>query len=222
MVTPFIAGVAVAMDNFARRTFKWVESKNWQRDRVRLLIHFTVLIVALSPIACWGCSALPYSAMMMLAGLALLHVRGFLMLFLCGLALLPAMLGVLSFLDQRRDPPAEYSCGSNMKKLALAVMNYESTNGHFPPPFLADEHGVPMHSCAVLILPYIDEQNLFAQYDFSKPWNHPDNIKLADQMPSVFACPSDPSALSQHTTTYVAVVGPRTMWPAGATDDSRT
>ena len=101
MVTPFIAGVAVAMDNL-EKTFKWVESKNWQRDRVRLLIHFTVLTVALSPIACWGRSALPYSAMMMLAGFALLHVRGFLMLFLCGLALLPAMLGVLSFLDQRR------------------------------------------------------------------------------------------------------------------------
>ena len=64
------------------KTFKWVESKNWQRDRVRLLIHFTVLTVALSPIACWGRSALPYSAMMMLAGFALLHVRGFLMLFL--------------------------------------------------------------------------------------------------------------------------------------------
>ena len=53
----------------SRRTFEWVESQNRQRAHVRLLIHFTVLIVALSPIACWGRSALPYSAMMMLADL---------------------------------------------------------------------------------------------------------------------------------------------------------
>ena len=56
------------------------------------------------------------------------------MLFLCGLALLPAMLRVLSFFD-KRDAPSRIQLSENIKKLALAVMNYESTNGHFPPPF---------------------------------------------------------------------------------------
>ena len=113
------------------------------------------------------------------------------------------------------DPPAraEFACLQNLKQIALAVINYESVNGHYPPPYIADESGVPMHSWRILILPYLGEEKLYEQYDFSKPWNHPDNLRLAEQMPSVFVCPSDSSTLSQCTTTYVAVVGPSTMWP---------
>ena len=98
------------MADFVRRTFESVTPKIRQGFRACFLLHFTVLAVASLPIAGWGPGAWPCSALILLAGLALLHVR-FCLAFLCGLALIPVMPEVLSFLDQFRDPPAEYSCG---------------------------------------------------------------------------------------------------------------
>ena len=55
---------------------------------------------------------------------------------------------------------------------------------------------------------------LYNKYDFSEPWNGPNNIKLLDSMPSNFACPSrfdNPTKL----TSYVVITGPGTMFPGG-------
>jgi hypothetical protein len=43
----------------------------------------------------------------------------------------------------------------------LAVANYEFANGAFPPPFLADASGRPMHSWRVLILPFLEQGELY-------------------------------------------------------------
>jgi hypothetical protein len=99
-----------------------------------------------------------------------------------------------------------------MKQLALALMNYESEHHHFPPPYVADKDGKPMHSWRVLILPLLGQEDLYKEYDFSEPWNGPHNARLMTKCPKVFQCPSahnpDPSA-----TNYVAVVGAATAWP---------
>ncbi len=110
-----------------------------------------------------------------------------------------------------------------MRQLGLAVANYHSDHGEMPPAYIADEDGKPMHSWRVLILPYLDdEQALYDQYDFDEPWNGPNNRKLADQLTHhPFFCPSDDS-LQPSITSYVAVVGERTLWPgaeSGAGED---
>ena len=55
---------------------------------------------------------------------------------------------------------------------------YEDEHGCFPPAYVADASGRPMHSWRVLILPYLDQQQLYDQYDFSEPWNGPNNQQL--------------------------------------------
>jgi len=68
------------------------------------------------------------------------------------------------------------------RQLVLAVLNYESDHSHLPPAYIADENGKPMHSWRVLILPYLDQQSLFDQYDFDEPWDGPNNAKLVNQL----------------------------------------
>ncbi len=69
-----------------------------------------------------------------------------------------------------------------------------------------------MHSWRILILPFMEEQELFDQYDFTKPWNSEANLRLADKMPEFFAFHGEYEP-GMTTTNYLAVVGPQTLWP---------
>ena len=95
--------------------------------------------------------------------------------------------------------------------MTLAVANYHDQHGHFPPPYLADGEGRPMHSWRVLILPYIEQDELYKQYDFNEPWNGPKNRLLADRMPKMYALHGEHRP-GLTTTNYVAVTGPETVW----------
>lgn len=69
-----------------------------------------------------------------------------------------------------------------------------------------------MHSWRVLILPFIDGADLYDTYDFSEPWDGPNNRKLIARIPQWLVFPGDarnPSGV----TNYLAVVGPETVWP---------
>jgi len=108
-------------------------------------------------------------------------------------------------------------CMNQLKHLGLALKNYHHDHGHFPPAYICDENGKPMHSWRVLILPYMDQQAIYDQYDFSEPWNGPNNSKLAMNLEPYFVadhfqCPSG-NLGGKPLTNYVAVVGPQTMWP---------
>src|SRR5690349_21111160 len=68
------------------------------------------------------------------------------------------------------------SCNCNLKQIGLALHNYHDTYGSFPPAYVADAEGRPMHSWRVLILPFIDCNDLYKEYNFSEPWSSPDNL----------------------------------------------
>ena len=94
----------------------------------------------------------------------------------------------------------------------MAVANYHDANGCYPPAYLADRDGKPMHSWRVLLLPYLEHTALFNAYNFAEPWNDPNNAKLADRIGSIYhrlGLGSDQAL----TTSFVAVVGPQTAWP---------
>jgi prepilin-type processing-associated H-X9-DG protein len=108
------------------------------------------------------------------------------------------------------------SCNCRLKQLGMALLNYESTYHCFPPAYLADASGKPMHSWRVLVLPYMELQEIYDQYDFNEPWDGPHNHKLAEKMPDgMFCCPA--ADRSSNETNYVAVVGAQTGWPGAAT-----
>lgn len=68
-----------------------------------------------------------------------------------------------------------------------------------------------MHSWRILILPYIEQQELYDAYHFDEPWDGPNNRKLAHRMPHTFAMAQDKPTPT--ITNYLAVVGSETAWP---------
>jgi hypothetical protein len=94
----------------------------------------------------------------------------------------------------------------------LAVANYHETYGCFPPAYVADREGRPMHSWRVLILPFLERHDLYDTYNFAEPWDGPNNRRLADRIGRIYLRSGLDSAHDQ-TTSFVAVVGPETSWP---------
>jgi len=105
---------------------------------------------------------------------------------------------------------------NHMRQLGLALFCYHEKWGAYPPAYVADENGKPMHSWRVLILPHIEQQALYKAYDFSEPWDGPNNRKLAGNIPPIYRCPSQHGRGNLTDTSYLAIVGPNTMWPGTA------
>ena len=105
------------------------------------------------------------------------------------------------------------ACENNLQNIAQALHNYHAEHGSFPPAYVADEKGRPIHSWRVLILPYMEESRLYEKYRFDEPWDGPNNRKLASQMPALFRCPSHRYQDDEFHTSYVAIVGPNSVFP---------
>jgi hypothetical protein len=121
---------------------------------------------------------------------------------------------MLPAVQQAREAARRTQCRNNLKQIGLALHNYHDVNKSFPPPATYDAQGRPLLSWRVLILPFLGEQGLYQQFRLDEPWDSPNNLPLASQMPEVFRCPSDPS-LGPNTTSYVAITGAGTMFPPG-------
>jgi prepilin-type processing-associated H-X9-DG protein len=121
-----------------------------------------------------------------------------------------------------REAGRRAQCNNNLKNIALALLFYEDKYHSFPPPVVADSNGKPMHSWRTLILPYLDRQDLYEEFDFSEPWDGPKNKKLLGVHPRLFACPSDDATYAPNAcgTSYLAVVGQGTVWSRLAEGES--
>jgi Tfp pilus assembly protein PilE len=112
-------------------------------------------------------------------------------------------------------------CETRLHHIALALQQYHDAYGQYPPVHVPDASGLPAHSWRVLLLPFLDKTAesaaALSKYRFNEPWNGPNNSKLSKNhaffksCPRFFRCPSDGSP--KKMTSYVAVVGPNTMWP---------
>ncbi len=106
---------------------------------------------------------------------------------------------------------------NNLKQIGLACFNYQSANNNFPAAVLrgGKDKSIP-YSWRVAILPYIEQQELYNQYNFDEPWDGPNNRKLIDKMPVIYAHPgADGSPSSRSHTTYFVFTGPSTAVGAG-------
>jgi hypothetical protein len=73
-----------------------------------------------------------------------------------------------------------------MMQLGLAMHNYHSKHGTFPPAAVCSADGKPLLSWRVLILPYIAQDNLLQEFKLDEPWDSPHNILLLERMPKVY------------------------------------
>jgi len=146
-----------------------------------------------------GTGAWPVVAVVLVVGLVCVVFCGGILVAL----LLPAV-------QAAREAARRSQCSNNLKQIGLALHNYHSTYACFPPAYVADKDGRPMHSWRVLLLPYMEQQALYRQYRFDEPWDGPNNQRIASTILQVYQCPSDPPG-GAATTNYVMIVGPGTL-----------
>lgn len=114
---------------------------------------------------------------------------------------------LLPAIQSAREAARRSQCTNNLKQIGLAMHNYHDMYQTFPPAYLADESGKPMHSWRVLILPFLGEPGLYSEYNFSEPWDGPNNSRLLARMPKVYACPTHGNTPGSTTTDYAGVFG---------------
>ena len=100
-----------------------------------------------------------------------------------------------------------------LKQLALAMHAYHDTHRHFPgarPVEQGEDGGSPQLSWRVLLLPFLEQEALYEQFNLAEPWDGPHNLALLSKMPDVFRHPSDsPNAT---TSRMVLLTGPDALF----------
>ena len=129
-----------------------------------------------------------------------------------GLCVVGLVLALIPATQQIRGPHLQTTCLNQIRQISLAMQNYAASNMHFPPAYIADETGKPMHSWRVLILPYIEQKALYDQYSFDEPWNGPNNSKLHDIIVPGFQCPSAHRSEQGFNSSYMLMTGKGTAF----------
>lgn len=95
---------------------------------------------------------------------------------------------------------------NNLKQIALAMHNHHDATGSLPQ---ANKNGL---SWRVHLLPYLEEQQLYQQFNLNEPWDSPTNRPLVEKMPSVFKHPAAKTA-EPGMTVYLGVAGMNSAFP---------
>lgn len=115
-----------------------------------------------------------------------------------------------------KEPAFHGECSSRLRQIGIALHMYHDHYGSFPPAYVADEDGEPMHSWRVLLLPFLQYGRLYERYRLDEPWESRHNFEVTSEMPDVYRCPDFFYAKGPYLATqtnYLAVTGPGTAWP---------
>jgi prepilin-type processing-associated H-X9-DG protein len=91
------------------------------------------------------------------------------------IAIIAILVGLLLPAVQKiREAANRMKCTNNLKQLALAFHNYESSYGNLPPlkrtSACAGENEMAQRSWAADVLPYLEQGNLIAGYNLNQDW----------------------------------------------------
>ena len=143
------------------------------------------------------------------------------------IAIIAILIGLLLPAVQKvREAAARMSCSNNLKQMGLAAHNYESSNGYLPPGTgdLPLAGGSPA-SIAAIILPYVEQSNLYNLFDFTLDLNsNAKNQPARSQDCKIFMCPSDGSSAHQADNNVSGYFSGRNNYYGnnGTTADSRS
>jgi len=109
------------------------------------------------------------------------------------IAIIAVLIGLLLPAVQKvREAAARAKCQNNLKQLGLAMHNYHSAQNCFPPGSGSPIGTGPNYNVLVLMMPYIEQDNLFRSFNFTVNSSSGTNATLRTTQVSTFLCPSDP------------------------------
>jgi hypothetical protein len=100
---------------------------------------------------------------------------------------------------------------NNLRQIMLAIHNHHDTHNAFPPQATTDKDGKPLLSWRVMILPFIEQQELYNQFHLDEPWDSEHNKTLIKKMPKVFQSPA--AKAREGRTVYLGVSGDDGVFP---------
>jgi prepilin-type N-terminal cleavage/methylation domain-containing protein/prepilin-type processing-associated H-X9-DG protein len=141
-----------------------------------------------------------------------------------------AVIGVLIALllpavQAARETARRMHCANNLKQIGLALHGHHEANGALPAGNFAQTAGVcpgggkpgvdypseDRANWAILILPYLEHEQLFEQYDFHTYNEAPENAAVREARVAAYLCPSD--SVSDEPT--IPGMGPASEWGLG-------
>jgi prepilin-type processing-associated H-X9-DG protein len=132
------------------------------------------------------------------------------------IAIIAVLIGLLLPAVQKvREAANRAQCSNNLKQLALALHNYHDAQQSFPPAYVNRggswrNSGFPFtHGWAPFLLPYIEQQPLYALYRWDLPQYVPENEPVFATQLKLFQCPSTPAPDRYYTRGPFAVFGTR-------------
>lgn len=79
------------------------------------------------------------------------------------------------------------STEKKLRQVGLAMFNYEATFGRLPTAATRSADGKPLYSWRVELLPFLEQDGLYREFNRKEVWDHPDNKRLLGKMPAIFA-----------------------------------
>lgn len=114
------------------------------------------------------------------------------------IAIISVLIGLLLPAVQKvREAAARAQCSNNLHQIGLALHNYHDSLGSFPAGYVCTQpqanpdYTSPGWGWAALLLPFIEQGNLYQQINFTLPIEAPSNQYARTMILKLYVCPSD-------------------------------
>jgi hypothetical protein len=111
-----------------------------------------------------------------------------------------------------RETPGWQLSTYRIKQIGFAIHNYHDAFRSLPPPAVTGKEGKPLLSWRVLLLPFLEGNELYKQFKLDEPWDSPHNKQFLEKMPPCYDTAWSADAPLTH---YRVFFGPGTAFERG-------